>query len=435
MASSRPQRTNTQRDYLALNYGYEDNVPIEDQYPDYPTQTTLFSDTLDTIQTTPDSILPSESASQTIIPDPDTSSCLSIVSQPSTRKRPRKTALSTQWLWGHFDIISIKRPWTTRAKKPMDTDRLIQCKKCNWETSDSVRSGSSKNIELHLYTQHTLSEPSSSSSDSVKQPSIVDSFNMKPKLSVVAQFQENILRWVVKEKMAFTTIESPSFRQIFIDLPHPELDSALFSRTTVKRRLEAEFQHQRTQLKIELASTCKIGLKRITRKLQPGSPYRNVSWAVIAMGRDRSRACGGGLKDHFSIRERRVTYTIKDVKVRENICRLVSLTLEENVQAAEHELERILEDESRQPIIYNHYYTDNIRNARIEVSKSLIENSVRDAIQNDWNGTLYLDNTEKDCVKLLSSLKKRVIVDMKEQACSEARTGLVAYYRVCFTWY
>lgn len=276
MASSRPQRTNTQRDYLALNYGYEDNVPIEDQYPDYPIQTTPFSDTLDTIQTTPDSILPSESASQTIIPDHDTSSYLSIVSRPSTRKRPRKTALSTQWLWGHFDIISIKRPWTTRAKKPMDTDRLIQCKKCNWGTSDSVRSGSSKNMELHLYTQHTLSEPSSSSSDSIKQPSIVDSFNMKPKLSVVAQFQENILRWIVKEKMAFTTIESPSFRQIFMDLPHPELDAALFSRTTVKRRLEAEFQHQRTQLKIELASTCKsIALSRYMDKLKQHLYYRH----------------------------------------------------------------------------------------------------------------------------------------------------------------
>lgn len=130
-----------------------------------------------------------------------------------------------------------------------------------------------------------------------------------------------------------------------------------------------------------------------------------------------------------------LTYTIKDVKVRENIWRLVSLTLEENFQAAEHELERILEDESRQPITYNHYYTDNIQNARIESSKSLIENSVRDAIDNDWNGTLHLDNTERDCVKLLSSLKKRVIVDMKEQACSEARTDLIAYYKVCFTWY
>lgn len=130
-----------------------------------------------------------------------------------------------------------------------------------------------------------------------------------------------------------------------------------------------------------------------------------------------------------------LAYTIKDGKVRENICRLVSIKLETNIQAAEHELKRILEDESRQLITYNHYYTDNIQNARIESSKSFIEDSVRDAIQDDWNGTFHLDNTERDCVKLLSSLKKRVIVDMKKQACSEARTDLLAYYKVCFTWY
>ncbi|KAJ6132636.1 Dynamin [Penicillium samsonianum] len=123
-------------------------------------------------------------------------------------------------------------------------------------------------------------------------------------------------------------------------------------------------------------------------------------------------------------------YAIKDGKVRENIGRLVSTTLEANVEAAEHELERILEDETRQPITYNHYYTDNIQNARNEASKSLIENSVRHAIRDDWNGSLHLENTEKDCVKLLSSLKKRVIVDMKEQACSEAKTDLTAYYKV-----
>ncbi|CAI7613136.1 unnamed protein product [Penicillium pancosmium] len=125
-----------------------------------------------------------------------------------------------------------------------------------------------------------------------------------------------------------------------------------------------------------------------------------------------------------------LTYAIKDGKVRENIGRLVSTVLETNAEAAEHELEIILQDETRQPITYNHYYTDNIQNARNEASKSLIENSVRDAIQNDWEGTLHLQNTEKDCVKLLSSLKKRVIVDMKEQACSEAKTDLIAYYKV-----
>ncbi|KGO57330.1 Dynamin [Penicillium expansum] len=123
-------------------------------------------------------------------------------------------------------------------------------------------------------------------------------------------------------------------------------------------------------------------------------------------------------------------YAIKDGKVRENISRLVSTMLEANVDAAQHELERILQDETRQPITYNHYYTDNIQNARNEASKSLIEDSVRDAIASDWDGTLHLRNTKKDSVRLVSSLKKRLIVDMKEQACSEAKTDLAAYYKV-----
>ncbi|KAJ5517899.1 Dynamin [Penicillium expansum] len=123
-------------------------------------------------------------------------------------------------------------------------------------------------------------------------------------------------------------------------------------------------------------------------------------------------------------------YAIKDGKVRENIARLVSTMLEANVDAAQHELERILQDETRQPITYNHCYKDNIQNARNQASKSLIEDSVRDAIKNDWDGTLHLQNTNKDFVRLVSSLKKRVIVDMKKQACSEAKTDLAAYYKV-----
>ena len=66
-----------------------------------------------------------------------------------------------------------------------------------------------------------------------------------------------------------------------------------------------------------------------------------------------------------------------------------------NAAAAQIELERFLGDETRQPIMYSHYYTDNIQNARNEASKSLIEDSVRHAIRDDWNGTLHLDNTEK----------------------------------------
>ncbi|OQE73290.1 hypothetical protein PENNAL_c0090G08951 [Penicillium nalgiovense] len=44
--------------------------------------------------------------------------------------------------------------------------------------------------------------------------------------------------------------------------------------------------------------------------------------------------------------------------------------------------------------------------------------------------SLIEDSVQRDCVKLLSSLEKRAIVDMKEQACSEPKTDLTAYYKV-----
>lgn len=244
-SSSRSQRTNTQRDYVTMNLGFEDNVPDEDRYTDFTTNETSaesYSDIYDTIQTPDsDSILPSESASQSITPN----------TQSSLMKRSRKT--STEWIWDHFITTSINQPWMNRAKKMIKQDRLIQCKECKWETFDSVRKGTTSNLQYHLKAKHDIKSPSSESSID-QQLSIIEVLNKKPKLSTIGQLQENLLRWFIKDKVAFMTIESPYFRQIFTDLGHEE---ALFSRHTLKRRIEAEFQHQRLQLKEELASTCK----------------------------------------------------------------------------------------------------------------------------------------------------------------------------------
>ncbi|KAJ5413905.1 hypothetical protein N7509_000532 [Penicillium cosmopolitanum] len=139
-----------------MNLVYEDNILPEDQYEDFPTETS-FSEIHDTIQTIPndpalDPILPSESASQTIPPEPETSSLL------------------------------------------ITHDRLIRYKECNWETSDSIRSGSTGNMERYLQKVYAISAPSSSSSESTEQqPSIIESLSKKPKLSVAAQLQQNIL--------------------------------------------------------------------------------------------------------------------------------------------------------------------------------------------------------------------------------------------------
>ncbi|KAJ5787101.1 Dynamin [Penicillium paradoxum] len=123
-------------------------------------------------------------------------------------------------------------------------------------------------------------------------------------------------------------------------------------------------------------------------------------------------------------------HVIKDGKIRENVNCLIQAALEANVEASEHELAKLLEDETRQPITYNHYYTDNIQKARHDNSMQQIEKSVRDAIAPDWNGRHNLPNTENDIAGLLKSLKSRLVVDMKEQACLDAKTDLNAYYKV-----
>lgn len=125
-----------------------------------------------------------------------------------------------------------------------------------------------------------------------------------------------------------------------------------------------------------------------------------------------------------------LTHAIKDVKVRENVGCIVQAALEENVESSEHELAKLLEDETRQPITYNHYYTDNIQQARNEYSQQQLEKSVHSAIDNDWDGSLHFQKTEYDKKRLLASLRS-CAVDMKEQACLDAHTDLRAYYKVC----
>ncbi|KAG4430258.1 hypothetical protein IFR05_014254 [Cadophora sp. M221] len=86
--------------------------------------------------------------------------------------------------------------------------------------------------------------------------------------------------------------------------------------------------------------------------------------------------------------------------------------------------------EERQPITYNHYYTDNIQNAREDSLREQIQKVIRGAVEDDFNGKFHVSNTPMDAERLFSSLEKRVIVNMDAQACVEAVGGLKAYYKV-----
>ena len=132
----------------------------------------------------------------------------------------------------------------------------------------------------------------------------------------------------------------------------------------------------------------------------------------------------------FSFLQAALKFVIKDTKVRQNVQNCVEKSVQGNTQRAIDELNTLLEDESRQPITYNHYYTDNIQKARNEQSKRQIQDSMHNAIQTDWNGKFHVSNSSEEIEKLVTSLQERVVVDMTKQACSEAQNDLTAYYKV-----
>ena len=121
---------------------------------------------------------------------------------------------------------------------------------------------------------------------------------------------------------------------------------------------------------------------------------------------------------------------IPEEKVRTEILQLTASRLELSRQNAQAELQKIVNDEKRQPITYNHYFTDNIQNARQDSLKKIVQSALNRVVKEDWNGKLHVSNNQLDSEKLLGSLQRRVVVNMDDQACSEARAGLTAYYKV-----
>lgn len=119
------------------------------------------------------------------------------------------------------------------------------------------------------------------------------------------------------------------------------------------------------------------------------------------------------------------------MKVRESVSKVIDATLEMDIRHAHEELETLLDDEKRQPITYNHYYTDNIQKSRQKHSRKQLQESIDSAIEGEWNGRFHFQNSSDEVRRLVTALQDRVVVNMTEQACIEARNDLAAYYKVC----
>ena len=125
-----------------------------------------------------------------------------------------------------------------------------------------------------------------------------------------------------------------------------------------------------------------------------------------------------------------VNYLCADEQIRGEMLDRIGLSMTIALKKAEEELDRICQDKDEQPITYNHYYTDNVQNSRHETTRNLIKKALDEVSDQDYNKKLHISNTTVDAEKLLGALQRRVLIDMDEQACSEALAGLNAYYKV-----
>lgn len=253
MALNENERMTTrqkQYDYFLLNDGLDEAALPEDQI------TESFQSDLESFISFPSSeILPSESVSQTLARS-------SSFSTPSQR-RPRAAPV-TNWMWDYFQVTEVAREWIIkRTQKRKPTDRDIQCAfidgktgiQCPWKTSDSLRQTSTTNMQRHL-EKHSIFPPSQSNTHSKsKEPNILNLLTNQETLSVQQRLEKNLIQWVIQDKQAFTVIESSAFQQIFEDIPGISLP--FLSRSTLRRRLIERFDLQRSQLKEDLAKTCK----------------------------------------------------------------------------------------------------------------------------------------------------------------------------------
>lgn len=127
-----------------------------------------------------------------------------------------------------------------------------------------------------------------------------------------------------------------------------------------------------------------------------------------------------------------VRYVSFDDQVSVEMLDRISNSLNDSKWSADKELEKLCDDKSQQPITYNHYYTNNIENARRETTRNWVKKAMQDASIGVYNGKLHISNTAADAEKLLNALQRQVSVDMDDQACAEVLAGFSAYYKVSF---
>lgn len=124
-----------------------------------------------------------------------------------------------------------------------------------------------------------------------------------------------------------------------------------------------------------------------------------------------------------------ISRLFREERLRRDVDAICQQKLEECRAKAFEELDKIATDEERHPITYNHYYTDNIQQARSDSQKVAFGSALSSTICG-WSENLTNIKEEAGLQRFLDCLQPRICVDMDQQACEEALAGLNAYYKV-----
>ncbi|ODQ73387.1 hypothetical protein LIPSTDRAFT_83072, partial [Lipomyces starkeyi NRRL Y-11557] len=211
-------------DYRALNDGSDDEAAPEDRVASSTMSAPLLlsQSAIDGFINIPDDdVLPSESASH--LPELRARSTTSEASIHSSNTflqgRPRP-APATEWLWAYFETTTVDKEEIRCAY--IDDKTGTQC---GWRTMDSLRqnstsspqrlcppsqrsSNNTSNMKTHL-AKHSIYPPDTEGRNTgeKQQTSVVSLWEKKEKLTHQQLLEKNLIRWIVAEKKAFTTLE------------------------------------------------------------------------------------------------------------------------------------------------------------------------------------------------------------------------------------
>lgn len=90
------------------------------------------------------------------------------------------------------------------------------------------------------------------------------------------------------------------------------------------------------------------------------------------------------------------------------IRRILMASLETAKQLALEELDKLICDERRSPLTYNHYYTDNVQKARLDGQRAAVRTAIAQVTNEDHHGKLHISNLAEDIERFITATQSKL---------------------------